>query len=98
MKEEITSLCSPRSGNPVPNQIIIRKGVDEYFKSYSTIVAKRDLVTFEIVLDSNPNDYTPTTMRYLNVFLGYDLKKSDVMNILNGKKPKYPEIKTANLN
>lgn len=80
---EITSLCSPRSGNPVPNQYVIRKGNVERFKSYSTIVAKRE--GNKITLDNDIDDYTLTTMRYLNVFLDASLTKADVRKILAHK-------------
>ena len=59
-------------GNTVANQFIItddNTGVHVvYFQSYSTMIAKRDCG--QIYLDVNHWDYSVTTSKYRNQFLG----------------------------
>lgn len=62
-------------GNKVPNQFIIEDTDNAmiYFQSYNTIIAKRDLGdgTYpEIYLDREKWDYSRTTGKYRNQFLG----------------------------
>lgn len=65
----ITSLCSPRSGNPVADQIQIETGDGRVlFKSYDTIIAEENRRTCVTTL-SQSWDCSRTTLRYLAVFL-----------------------------
>lgn len=58
-----------RSGNPVANQFIIDCDTDRYFQSYQTIIAKID-INGNIYLDSGAWNYSRTTGKYRNQFLG----------------------------
>ena len=55
-------------GNTVPNQFIITDKGDEYFQSYKSIIAKRS--KGKIYLDDYYWDYSVTTGKYRNEFLG----------------------------
>ena len=55
-------------GNKVPNQFIITDNGDEYFQSYRSIIAKRS--EGKIYLDDYYWDYSKTTGKYRNEFLG----------------------------
>jgi len=55
-------------GNKVPNQFIITDNGDEYFQSYRSIIAKRS--EGKIYLDNYYWDYSVTTGKYRNEFLG----------------------------
>lgn len=57
-------------GNPVPNQLIISHEGFEWFQSYDSIIARKDLKTGEIILDEDRWDYSATTGVYRNRFLG----------------------------
>lgn len=70
------------AGNAVPNQYIIKEDIDpmsgnavEYFQSYGTIIAKRDRFRAgervrQVWLDAAKWDYSKTTGKYRNQFLG----------------------------
>lgn len=76
-------------GLKVPNQFIIRTTSGTYFKSYlSTIVYKDGAQTY---LDKNKWDYSTTTGKYRNIFLGE--KKAETL-----KKIKSGVYKLADLN
>ena len=57
-------------GNPVPNQFEIYADNAVYFQSYSSIIAKCDTVKAQIYLDPVYWDYSVTTGKYRNQFLG----------------------------
>jgi hypothetical protein len=73
-------------GNPVKNQFIITDVINEmsgnaieYFQSYDSIIAKRDCFRADqksrkVWLDINYWDYSKTTAKYRNIFLGEDTK------------------------
>ena len=66
----ITGMTSPASGNPVKNQFVIydqNKNVS-YFKSYNSIIVKRDH-NGQIWLDSRTWNYSATTAKYRRKFL-----------------------------
>jgi hypothetical protein len=60
------------NGNPVANQFLIQdyKNHKEYFQSYTSMIAEVDTRTKKVILDVNKWDYSRTTMKYLNWFLG----------------------------
>lgn len=65
---KVETLTSPRSGREVANQFIIRNGSSTVFQSYrSTIVKIENGKTF---LDAYYWDYSVTTGKYRNQFLG----------------------------
>ena len=57
------------SGNSVPNQFIIYTSEGTYFQSYKSIIAFRDNDN-KITLDEYYWDYSRTTGKYRNEFLG----------------------------
>jgi len=62
-------------GNDVPNQFDINVGGTVYFQSYDSIIVKiEDGKTY---LDSNYWDYSRTTSKYRNLFLGEDKKRTE---------------------
>ena len=64
---QVQNMRSAR-GNTVPNQFIINHNGEEFFQSYRVIIAKKgDGKTF---LDSYYWDYSATTGKYRNDFLG----------------------------
>ena len=77
-------------GNPIPNQFIIEVDGDVYFQSYKSIIAKIDKLG-NVTLDERYWDYSITTGRYRNIFLGEN-KKETLEKIESGK------YKLANLN
>jgi len=76
-------------GNAIPNQFIIKNEGTVYFQSYESVIAKK--VDTQIYLDSNYWDYSTTTGRYRNIFLGESKKETE-------KKIKSGEYKLVNLN
>tara|TARA_S200002703_G_scaffold152574_1_gene153116 strand:+ start:194 stop:457 length:264 start_codon:yes stop_codon:yes gene_type:complete len=64
---KVENMTSTR-GNTVPNQFIITDNGDEYFQSYRSIIAKRS--EGKIYLDDYFWDYSVTTGKYRNEFLG----------------------------
>ena len=64
---KVRNMTSPR-GNKVANQFIITDNGDEYFQSYRSIIAKRS--KGKIYLDDYYWDYSTTTGKYRNEFLG----------------------------
>lgn len=72
-------------GNNIPNQFIIYTPEATYFQSYNSIIVK---TTFEndervVYLDKNDWDYSKTTGKYRNQFLG-ETKKETEKKIKNG--------------
>ena len=64
---KVENMTSP-NGNKVANQFIITDNGDEYFQSYRSIIAKRS--KGKIYLDNYYWDYSTTTGKYRNKFLG----------------------------
>lgn len=68
-----------RTGRPVANQFIINTPEATFFKSYDSIIVK---TTFEngkhvVYLDEGTWDYSVTTGKYRNQFLGEDKKTTE---------------------
>lgn len=59
-----------RAGRPVENQFIITTDDGRYFQSYSSVIAFRPYGEDVIYLDENTWDYSTTTGKYRNEFLG----------------------------
>lgn len=64
---KVTNMLST-NGNRVPNQFIINNNGEEYFQSYNSIIAKKS--KGKIYLDDIFWDYSVTTGKYRNDFLG----------------------------
>jgi len=94
LKVKVMNMTSP-SGKEVVNQFIIKVGDTTYFQSYDSIIAiiENDLDGYPeaIILDENKWDYSTTTGKYRNIFLGED-KKETQKKINSGK------YELANLN
>lgn len=96
-------MTSKSTGREIPNQFIIETEINtmsgnsiEYFQSYKTIIAKRDKFRpdekqRQVWLDANNWDYSTTTGKYRNIFLGETKKETE-------KKIKSGEYKLTNLN
>ncbi len=62
-------------GNDVPNQFEIFTNEGEFFQSYSTIIAAK-LNDGRLLLDERSWDYSTTTGKYRNLFLGKNKKET----------------------
>ena len=75
----VRNCSSPSTGNEVANQFIIRqrtdKGVREIFQSYRSVIAIID-EEGNVTLDHHKWDYSATTGRYRNQFLGEDIRET----------------------
>jgi len=71
------------SGREIANQFIIKTKEGRYFQSYNSIIAFISN-SGKVILDKNYWDYSVTTGKYRNMFLGED-KKETQRNIDNGK-------------
>ena len=81
------------NGNKVPNQFIIEHGKDEYFQSYRSVIVHKKWTPkgYEITLDEQDWNYSRTTSKYRNDYLGETTKETE-------KKIKEGVYKLANLN
>mgnify|MGYP003655062703 FL=1 len=78
-------------GNIVKNQFcILDKGII-YFQSYNSIIAKKEVEGNNITLDKKYWDYSVTTSRFRNIFLGENTEDTR-------KKIKSGEYKLQDLN
>jgi hypothetical protein len=87
---KVSQMNSPKSGYPVANQFEIQTKDGVYFQSYRTIIAFR-ANDGAITLDENYWDYSRTTGKYRNEFLGENTAETR-------KKIKSGEYKLADLN
>ena len=69
MTAKVRQMTSNSSGNPVANQFVIYTDEGTYFQSYDSVIAFRDN-NRKIILDSYHWDYSRTTGKYRNQFLG----------------------------
>ena len=70
------------NGNKVPNQFIIIDNDTTYFQSYESIIVK--INRGKVYLDRDKWDYSRTTGRYRNIFLG-ETKKETESKIASGE-------------
>ena len=77
----IKNFTSPR-GNDVPNQFEIRFGGTTFYQSYKSIIVKKE--NGRTYLDEDKWDYSRTTGKYRNIFLG-ETKKETQMKINSGE-------------
>jgi len=71
MNIKVENMVSPR-GNIIPNQFDISVNGQRYFQSYSTVIVRIDRQG-EVFLDEDAWDYSRTTGKYRNQFLGETL-------------------------
>ena len=67
---QVSNMESPRTRQPVANQFEIRTEDGIYFQSYRTIIAFRQYGSGQVTLDRDSWDYSRTTGKYRNQFLG----------------------------
>lgn len=80
---KVQNMISAR-GNAVPNQFIIHgENGAVYFQSYSTVIIRRERGG-KITLDRDAWDYSTTTGKYRNQFLG-ETKKETQAKIDSGE-------------
>jgi hypothetical protein len=70
------------NGNTIPNQFIIHTETGCVFQSYNSIIAVID--NGRVFLDKNKWDYSVTTGKYRNQFLG-ETKKETMAKIASGE-------------
>lgn len=90
MKIKVKQMTSPRSGRPIANQFIIYTSEGRYFQSYDSVIAFKDNKG-NVTLDLDDWDYSRTTGKYRNEFLGENIADTRA-NIESGK------YKLTNLN
>ena len=78
------------SGKSMPNQYIVMNKGCRYFQSYNAVIVEID-ENGDVYLDSQYWDYSKTTAKYRNKFLGLD-KQEILDRVATG------EIKFKNLN
>ena len=78
MKAKVENFRSTRSGREVANQFLITIGDKEIFQSYDSIIATKEYKNGKkvVVLDSYYWDYSRTTSKYRNEFLGETTKET----------------------
>lgn len=88
----VKNMTSP-NGNFVANQFIIIDNNATYFQSYNSIIAKIEMIegTKKIFLDEYYYNYSRTTSKYRNLFLGEITKEIE-------RKIKEKEYILTNLN
>ena len=89
MKIKVKQMTSSRSGNPVANQFIIYTAEGNYFQSYDSVIVANN--NGKITLDNKTWDYSRTTSKYRNEFLGEGIAETRA-------KIESGEYKLANLN
>jgi hypothetical protein len=75
---KVRPMKSPRTGRPVANQFIVFTPEATYFQSYDSMIVK---TTFEngnrvVYLDETYWNYSRTTSKYRNEFLGKTTKET----------------------
>jgi len=90
MKIKVKNMTSPQ-GNTVPNQFVITTGNIETFQSYNAVIGTWDALAGTITLDEYYHNYSKTTSKYRNKWLG--LNSAEVE-----KQIKTGEIQLGNLN
>lgn len=78
------------NGNIIPNQFEIFTNEGKFFQSYSSVIAAK-LHDGRILLDKSKWDYSVTTSKYRNLFLG--MNKKEIESLIESG-----EIKLVNLN
>lgn len=72
---KLTQFKNPQ-GNPVRNQFIIESYDRRYFQSYNSLIVCR-FRTGKVILDKNTWNYSKTTSKYRNQFLGETTKVTE---------------------
>lgn len=74
---QVKNMTSLKSYNNIPNQFIIYDGNKTYFQSYKSIIVKIERLEDKVVtyLDPVYYNYSRTTSKYRNAFLGESTKE-----------------------
>lgn len=70
MKIKVENIRSKRTGREIPNQFIIETDRGLYFQSYDKVIAFKPYYGGKVQLDREAWDYSRTTGKYRNQFLG----------------------------
>lgn len=70
MKVSVRNWTSEQSGREITNQFVISTEEGTYFQSYQTVIVFMPIDGGKTQLDENRWDYSVTTGRYRNQFLG----------------------------
>lgn len=90
MNVKVSNLCSPSwKGRKVPNQFEIKTEDGRYFQSYNSVIAFIDN-RGQVYLDPVYWNYSVTTGKYRNVFLGE--KKDDTQRKLDNGIYKFKDL------
>ena len=84
MKVNVRNMESKRSGRTVANQFLINTEDGRYFQSYDSVIAFVPFGSFNTQLDKNKWDFSTTTGKYRNQFLG-ETKKETQAKIDSGE-------------
>ena len=79
---KVYNMTSERTGREIPNQFIISHEGKIYFQSYQTIIAMKE--AGKITIDTNAENYSRTTSKYLYQFLNTD-RKSLLQDVKAGR-------------
>lgn len=90
-KVKVENMKSNRGYRDVANQFIITDGTGVYFQSYKSVIAYKPFNGGKVLLDKDTWDYSTTTGKYRNQFLGEEKKDTE-------KKIKSGEYILTNLN
>jgi len=82
IKVRVRNMCGREYGK-VANQFIIDTEEASYFQSYETVIVRAPRGPGKTQLDKNAWDYSKTTGKYRNKFLG-ETKKETEAKIANG--------------
>lgn len=88
---KVSNMTSLNSGREVANQFIIATNEGEYFQSYDSVIAFIPNGGGKTILDKKYWNYSTTTGKYRNQFLGEDINETR-------KKVASGEYLLANLN
>ena len=69
---KVYNMTNEKTGREIPNQFIIAHEGKVYFQSYSTIIAVKE--AGKITIDTNAENYSRTTSKYLYQFLNTNKK------------------------
>ncbi len=81
---KVYNMRSERSGRKITNQFRIYTCEGVYFQSYETLIVFIDCRDGQTYLDKNSWDYSATTSKYRNIFLGENRKETE-RRIKNGE-------------
>ena len=73
---KIQNMRSSKTGRAVPNQFTVKTTHHYYFQSYDSVIVMINTSTGATYLDKKYWNYSRTTSRYRNLFLGETTKET----------------------